>query len=216
MENYIVLDTETTNTFDDPFTYDIGWAVIREDGEIIKPRSFVVADVFMDEPELMKEAHFADKIPQYVADIADGKRELRRFETIRKILAEDVKNYNVKAIMAHNMRFDYKSVTRTQRWLTSSKCRYFFPYGVELWDTLKMARQTFGKNEEYKNFCHENGYVCANGQIRLTAEILYRFITNNPDFVESHTGFEDVTIEKEIFVHCVQMNPEIEKGVWSK
>ena len=44
--------------------------------------------------------------------------------------------YNVKAIMAHNMRFDYNATQTTQRYLTKSKYRWFLPYGIELWVCL--------------------------------------------------------------------------------
>lgn len=212
--NYIVLDTETTNGFDDPLCYDAGWAVINDSCEVLKARSFVVADIFLNEPKLMQEAFFVDKIPQYWADIADGKRELRRMKSIRQALREDCKEFGVVAIMAHNMAFDYRSCTTTQRWLTSSKYRYFFPYGIELWDTLKMARQTFGQDEAYKNFCLENGFMVGN-RPRLTAEILYKYISGDLSFTEEHTGLADVMIEKEIFRHCIQMNPDIERKCWA-
>lgn len=214
--NYIVLDCETANTFDDPFVYDCDWVVINDNFEILAKRSFVVADVFIEEKDLMKSAYFADKIPQYFAEIADGERELRRFSTVRKALALDCKMFGVQAIMAHNARFDYKALQTTQRYLTKSKYRWFFPWGVEIWDTLKMAKQTFGQNENYKNFCVENGFTLANGKTpRFTAEILYRYITDNVKFEEEHTGLADVLIEKEIFRHCIEMNPNIEKRLWS-
>ena len=34
-----------------------------------------------------------------------------------------------------------------------------------------------------------------NNQVKLTAEVIFRFITKNNNFVESHTGLEDVLIE---------------------
>ena len=215
--NYIVFDTETTNGFDDPLCYDVGWAVINDLGMILRTRSFVVADIFLDEPQLMQEAYFADKISQYFAEIADGLRELRRFKTIRKILHDDCAEFDVCAIMAHNMSFDYRSTSTTQRWLTSSKYRYFFPYGVELWDTLRMAKQTFAKDEMYRKFCIENGFLVQDNEKRpkLTAEILYKYISGNLSFEEEHTGLADTLIEKEIFVHCIQMNPDIEKKCWA-
>ena len=213
--NYIVFDCETTNTMDDPIVYDLGWSVINDRFEVLAERSFVNADVFIEEKELMKEAYFADKIPQYVAEIADGTRELRRFETIRRAFALDCKMFGVTEIYAHNARFDYKALQTTQRYLTKSKYRWFFPFGVEICDTLKMARQTFGQCEEYKEFCHENGFVCKNGQLKMTAEILYRFITKDLQFEEEHTGLADVRIEREIFRHCVQMNPQIERRLWA-
>ena len=82
-------------------------------------------------------------------------------------------------------------------------------------DTLKKARQTFGKCDEYKEFCIENGFTLANGRTpRFTAEILYKFITKDLQFEEEHTGLADVRIEREIFRHCVQMDPSIERRLW--
>jgi DNA polymerase III epsilon subunit-like protein len=212
--NYIVIDTETTNGFDDPLVYDCGWAVIDDNGTVLKARSYVVADVFCNE-ELMKNAYFADKIPQYVADVADGKRKMAWFENVKKVLRKDCKKFNVTAIMAHNMRFDYRSCTRSQRYITKSANRWFYPYGVQLWDTLRMARETFGHDEDYRNFCSENGYMMKNNSPRMTAEILYRYLSGDNDFEEQHTGLADVMIEKEIFKACMDRNPNCAKKVWS-
>lgn len=214
MRKFIVLDTETANSIDDPMCYDVGFAVIDETGKVYESHSYVIADIFLDEKKMMKEAYFADKIPQYWEDIKNGKRQLRRFKTVKKILKDVCDQYCVKIIVAHNARFDNRSLNLTQRWLTSSKYRYFFPYGVKIWDTLKMAREIFSKDDEYGVFCFENGYMTKRGQRRYTAEILYRYLTRNNDFIESHTGLEDVMIEKEIFVECIKRNPEINGELW--
>ena len=203
MARYIVLDTETTNSIEDPIAYDIGFAVIDENGKVYAKFSFVVAEVFLDK-ELMASAYFADKIPQYWKDIEDGERELRKLNTIRQTLNRVCEEFEVEAIIAHNARFDYRSTAITQRYLTSSKYRYFLPYGVELWDSLKMAREVFKNDEEYAEFCYKNDYLTSRGVRRYTAEILYRFIINDNNFIESHTGLEDVMIEKEIFVECMR------------
>lgn len=50
MANYIVFDSETTNGMDDPICYDTGWSVISDEGETLAERSFVVADIFINEP----------------------------------------------------------------------------------------------------------------------------------------------------------------------
>jgi DNA polymerase III epsilon subunit-like protein len=212
-EKFIVLDTETTNDIDCPLAYDIGFAVIDKQGKVYESFSFVVAEIFLDE-ELMSSAFFAEKIPMYWEQIVKGERKIKRLYNIRKTLAEVMQKYNTKIVIAHNARFDYISTATTQRYLTKSKYRYFFPYGTEIWDTLKMSREIFKDDENYCAFCTENEYVTKNNSVKLTAEILYRYLTNDISFIESHTGLEDVLIEKEIFVHCVQKNPEINGRLW--
>lgn len=202
MKKVIVLDTETTNSLDDPFTYDIGWAVVDVDTkETVKTESYAVADIFLDK-ELMASAYFIEKVPSYWEEIKSKDRKLARLFTIRKSLIADCKAYGIEEIYAHNARFDYLSCNTTQRFLTSSKWRYFFPYGVKICDTLKMARETFKKDKAYNDFCVENNYLTQNGKNRYTAEILYRFLTGNKDFEEVHKGIDDVLIEKEILFAC--------------
>ena len=207
MEKYIMLDTETTNSLDDPICYDVGFAVVDKEGTIYETHSFVVAEVFLNE-ELMASAYFIEKVPQYWEDIKKGTRKLAKFNTIRKVLAETMKKYNTNIVIAHNARFDYRSTAKTQRYLTKSKYRYFLPYGTEIWDTLKMAREVLKNDVAYDNFCYDNNYVTKRGCKRFTAEILYRFFTGDNDFVESHTGLEDVTIEKVIFAECMARGAE--------
>ena len=207
MKKYIVFDTETTNSLDDPIFFDIGWAVIDSEGSVYETASYVNADVFLDD-ELMASAYFIEKVPQYWEDIKKGTRKLAKFNTIRKVLAETMKKYNTNIVIAHNARFDYRSTAKTQRYLTKSKYRYFLPYGTEVWDTLKMAREVLKNDVDYDNFCYNNNYVTKRGCKRFTAEILYRFFTGDNDFVEIHTGLEDVTIEKVIFAECMARGAE--------
>ena len=200
--NVIVLDTETTNSIDEPIAYDMGWAVIDlETEEVLKTESYAVAEVFLD-TELMACAYFADKIPTYWDEIKNGSRKLARLATIHRSLANDCKAYGVTEIYAHNAIFDNRSCNLTQRYLTGSKYRYFFPFGIRLCDTLKMSREAFGNDEAYNDFCKEHGYKTKNGQNRFTAEILYRFMSGENDFEEVHQGLDDVMIEKEILFEC--------------
>lgn len=200
--NVIVLDTETTNSIDEPIAYDMGWAVVDlETEEVLKTESYAVAEVFLDK-ELMACAYFADKIPTYWDEIKNGSRKLARFATIHRSLVNDCKAYGVTEIYAHNAIFDNRSCNLTQRYLTGSKYRYFFPFGTRLCDTLKMSREAFGNDEAYSDFCEEHGYKTKNGQNRFTAEILYRFMSGKNEFEEVHQGLDDVMIEKEILFEC--------------
>ena len=218
----IVLDTETcpvdkelnevvpTNMW----TYDCGWAVVDKRGKVYKVRSFVNADIFLGEKDLMQSAYYANKIPQYWEDIKSGKRVLTSFHNIRQTLLADIAEFEVKEIYAHNMRFDYGTLNTTQRWLTKSKYRYFFPKDLVVCDTLKMARDVIAKMPTYKRFCEEHGFITKNGQASLKAETLYKFISKNLDFIESHTGLEDVMIEKEILAYCYKQHKAMRKKLW--
>ena len=151
----------------------------------------------------------------YEAQIAEGKRKIVSIYTAKRHVADLCKKYNVKAIIAHNARFDYRSTNYTLRYVTKSKSRYFLPYGIPMWDTLKMAQDTICKQKTYIKFCQSNGYM-VRGRVRATAEILYRYIKHDNDFVEDHTGLEDVLIEKEIFAKCMAQHKKMRKDVWSK
>ena len=219
----IVLDTETAPCDKDfegvsawnMFVYDCGWAVVDKRGKVYRTRSFVNADIFLGEKNLMKSAYYANKIPNYWDEIKDGKRILTSFYNIRKTLMDDIEEFEVSEVYAHNARFDYGSLTNTQRWETKSKYRYFFPKNVTICDTLKMARQVIANTPSYQSFCHNNDYLTKSGRVQLKAETIYKYITGNVDFSEYHTGLEDVMIEKEIMAYCFRKHQKMERRLWA-
>ena len=218
----LVIDTETcpldrtleTVLPSNMFVYDVGWAVVDKRGKVYDTKSFVNADIFLDEKELMESAYYADKLPKYWKEIKSGERVLTSFYNIRKALLETISEYRITEIYAHNMRFDYGTLQNTQRWLTKSKYRYFFPKDVIICDTLKMARDVILKMPTYKKFCEENGLLTKNGRLSASAENLYKFITKDTTFVESHTGLEDVLIEKEILAYCFKQHKKMRRKLW--
>ena len=52
------------------------------------------------------------------------------------------------------------------------------------------------------------------GRLRKTAEILYRFISGDTEFEESHTGLEDVLIEAEIMFYCYRQHKPMRKALF--
>lgn len=211
---YLTIDTETANNLDFPLMYDIGGAVHDRFGNVVETFSFIIYDIFCVDRALFDTAYYADKRPMYEKQIKEGKRKIVSIFTARRHIQEICKKYQVKAIIAHNATFDYRATNCTLRYVTKSKQRYFLPYGVEIWDTLKMAQDTICKQKAYISFCEENGYLKKNGTPRATAEILYRYISENNDFIESHTGLEDVLIEKEIFAKCMRQKKKMRRKVW--
>lgn len=205
-EEDMFIDTETTGSIDEPIVYDFGAECLSGECSI----NNVVYDTFFKMPDLMKQAYFADKIPEYDEDIWQSKRIVDDFFAIRAHIQKLCKEGKIKRIFAHNASFDIRALNNTCRVLSNNKIRYFFPYGVEICDTLKMAREVLGHDEKYISWCKENNYM-TNHEVprpRLTAEIIYRYITNDNNFQEAHTGLADVRIEKQIYEYLYKQNPQ--------
>lgn len=210
---YLVMDTETANSLEDPMVYDVGGVITDKRGTIYHHFSFVNRDVFYGMADIMVSSYYANKLPKYREQINSGERVLASFYEIRDYIHRLCSIFGVKAIIAHNARFDYKACSTTQRYLTKSKYRFFFPYGIEIWDTLKMAQDTICKQKRYIKYCEENDYFTKQKkpQPRATAEILYRYITKNQTFDEDHTAHEDAEIEAQIFAHCMKQHKAMRK-----
>ena len=117
---------------------------------------------------------------------------------------------------AHNARFDINALNNTVRDATNGKVRYFFPYGVEVWDTLKMAQQILKNMPTYRKFCEDNGFITNHAvpRPRYTAEVIYRFITKDTDFEEAHTGLRDVEIEAQILAYFIRQHKKMDKVLY--
>lgn len=221
---YMMIDTETANTqridgklfMKDAQVYDVGIAIVDRYGRIYVRFSIVVTDTFDYLTEAMQSAYYADKLPQYYAQLENGERVRMSLYEVRKLVCELMEEYNVRAVIAHNARFDYNALNATQRYTTKSKYRYFFPRGTEIWDTMKMAQDVFTVRPTYKRFCEQHGYMTKHKTPRpqVTAEVVYRYLTNNPDFVEAHTGLEDVEIETAIFSACMRAHKKMRRKLW--
>ena len=176
--NYMMIDTETTNSLDDPLAYDVGFEVFDRNGKTIETASLTNKDLFLDK------------------------------------VFDACKRNDCQIVAAHNAMFDNRALNLTQRYITTSQHRYFLPYGITWWDTLKMAREVLGNDETYIRFCEYFGYTTTRGKPRFTAEIVYKFISGDIDFEERHTGLEDVKIEKDIFLYCLNRVPDIDGRLW--
>ena len=222
---YLMVDTETCNgiveedgklNLNYSLVYDLGLAIIDKHGTVYEQESLVISDTYYGMKDLMKSCYYAEKLPRYNEEIEQGQRQVVSYYMAREIVKALMEKYDTNIVIAHNAGFDNRATNNTQRYLTKSKYRYFFPYGTEIWDTLKMATDTICKQKTYVAWCERNGYMTNHNvpRPRATAEILYRYISGNEDFIESHTGLEDVMIEKEIFAHCMRQHKKMRKKLF--
>ena len=218
---YLTIDTEACSTKYKgkvspikALTYDIGWIIHDKAGIVVKKRSFIVAEIFFGEKYRynMETAYFHEKIPSYLEKIAKGEIFVAPIAIIHKIFLKDVTDYKVKAVIAYNAVFDRTALNNTIREITNHEISKF--YDGEWWCSWKMAKAKVAKTPTYKKFCEKNNYITEKGNYQTTAEIMYRYLTKNTDFIEAHTGLEDVMIEKEIFAYIIRKKQKIEP--WEK
>ena len=213
-EKFIVLDVETANDTIDALTYDIGFIVADRHGNIYESHSFCVYDIYRGERELMQSAYYAHKLPLYEEGLKNGEYKLARFSTVKNIIWKLMADYNITKVFAYNCHFDRNALTKTQRWLTKSKYRWFFPKETEFCDIWNFACSTICQQKGYKDFCELNGYISNRGNnYRSSAECVYQFITNQNTFEELHQGLADVYIEYEILLKCYATHKKVETDI---
>ena len=194
------LDTDNSQA------YDLGGMVIDDDGNDYKRISLVNKDVFFGMRDAMKETYFANKIPDYMRSIWGKEKTVVDTWQMWRIVNDILKEYDIHTIIGHNVWFDINTLNATMRYQTKSRKRYFFPYDIKVVDTMKLAHNTICKDPEYIRFCEENNYMTNHPvpQPRKTAEVLWRFLSQDNNFEEEHTGLADVEIERRIFAECLR------------
>ena len=210
---YLMLDVEGAGTPQDAYVYDLGCAVIDRLGNVYDVLDLVIYDIYVGEKEKMANAYYADKLPQYEKELKEKVRKMVKFSTAQYMVKELMKKYNINIMIAHNARYDRDALNNTLQYLTDGESKYFFPYDTEVWDTQKMAHDTICQQKTYIRWCKENGYMTNHKTPRPQekAEVLYKYISFNNEFEESHTGLADVMIEKEIFAKCMRQHKKMRK-----
>lgn len=213
---FMVLDTETCPidresqevTPKNMLVYDIGYCVVDKQGNVYRTGSYIVSEIFFGEYNTkMQSSYYANKIPNYFNDIANGSRVVKTWSQISFILRKVIEEFDISVVVAHNARFDFGVLSNTKEYLEEYP---MLPY-IEWWDTLKMAKSILGNMPTYKRFCQENGYMTSSGNCRFTAEVITRYISKDKSFTESHTGLEDTLIEKDILAYCIKQHKKMDK-----
>lgn len=197
---YLLIDCETAGSLAKPIIYDLGGAIIDRDGNIDCTFSFVIKEVW-NNIDLLRSAYYRKKLPQYVNELLDYKKELASFIDVINYIDKLCKAYEVKAIIAHHIEFDYRAINYTNRYLKTKKTKCFIN-SYPLWCTLKMSRQVVVIKKDYQAFCKKYNFLTEHDNPQATAETLYRYISKNITFQEKHTSLADVLIEIEIFQYC--------------
>ena len=205
-----MVDVETAGGLGNPLVYDLGLAVVTKKGEILTKKSFIISEVF-NNGSLMKSAYYAEKVPQYQAEIAQGMHEVVTLPYALNAINEMIKEFKVETVCAYNLAFDKKALANTAKKL------YGFEFKFNLHELCiwSLACELLFTQKMYPTIAIENGWVSEVGNMRTNAEVAYRYITKDYSFIEKHMGLADVEIETVILAKCLAQKKSFASGILS-
>lgn len=193
-------------------TYNIGWCVMDANtGDIVKEHDYIVSDVFSDS-SIMRNAYYANKLPFYWEGIRNGTVSTGSLQDVRAIVKNDCKEFGIERMWAYNCKFDYIALNSTIDACSHGYAKMFIPYGVKMLDIWELFGRTFAATKKYVKYCRDNGFVSASGNPKTSAEIAYRYLTQDNEFIEDHTALSDAKIEAYILRRCLVRKPNIKKA----
>ena len=191
---YCTLDTETFGGASNPKgIYHLAGIIHTRKGEVLATFNYLISEHYN---EIEKDSYAKRNFHKYADMIANG---IVTSIPTEKMAVEMVNNlcefYGVNVMTAYNSGFDF----------VKTECRELLN-GRQFIDTWLMALQTITTKKSYEKFCVENGYLTKKRNLQTSAEVVYRFLTSNTDFIEEHTSFEQSKIEMQIFLECLKMH----------
>jgi len=201
MENILIIDTETIG-LEKCFMYDLGYIIAtkNEEGfyESKLKRQFIIDQVYNNKM-LFETGYYAIKRPKYVSLLKGRKARLKKMGHAFIIMKNDIERFDVEQTWAYNMPFDKRVMKFNADKFNLTNPIEHLPH----MDIMGVASQFIHQTEEYSDFCVENGFVGESNLLQTNAEITFKFISGQKDFIEEHTSLQDCEIEMDILNYCV-------------
>lgn len=201
----LIIDTETSSN--SQIVYNIGYMVVDNHHNIVEEREFYVREIFGN-------ALIRKYIPE--TNFFNPKANPTGSNTVEfwKICVDILnlqKKYHIKEIYAYNSQFD-KRVMKNTFDLLYPNSKYPLNKALEWKCIWNMACQVICRTKHYKNFCKDHNFISKFGNYVTNAEVVYRFLINNPEFKEEHLALADVHIEAFIFWECLRKHKKLNRN----
>lgn len=201
----VVFDTETTG-LGKSFCYNFGYVIYdTETRQTLVERDFVIEQVWNNLP-LFQSAYYVEKRPIYTSALRGRKALLIKWGFACRLFVNDIKRTGASDFYAFNSPFDTDVFDYNSDWY---KTQNPLDYG-ETHDIQKVIGSIV-KSPEYYEFCIKNNFITDANNLQATAEVITRFIRNDPAFIEDHTALSDARIERDILVYLMDKGVDIKK-----
>ncbi len=183
----LILDTETT--YENKEVFDIGWLICDKNARVYEAREFLVQENFN------KTFYYKTKRPLYVEKIENLSLRILPKAEILEILLKDIVTYGAK-VFAYNSDFDQDALNRL--WDYELPMTDIFPYAYNI------ATQ--------KSYLRQNRRT-PKGNMTMTAENIYQYISLNNEFEEEHTALADCYIEMAILLRALRQHKKVDNTI---
>lgn len=197
--NILVFDTETIG-LEKKFCYDLGWGIYNCNGEKLKEKSYITEQIWSNKP-LFETAYYANKKELYISKLRGRASRLEKWGYMCGKLINDIHQFGIKQAYAYNSSFDISVFDFTCEWFkTRNPLDYIETF--DIWGyTSALVQQ--GLAQDYVSFAVKNNLISGAGNIRNNADTWGKFLNQDVNWEEEHTGLADVQIEKEILFECI-------------
>ena len=210
-KNYFLLvDVETAGSFAEKLVYDIGIVVTDRKGNIQKQHAFLVKEIW-ENKKLMNSAYYREKIPTYTKEIKNNNYTIKNFAEVLKTIYSLIDEYEIKTISAYNLAFDLDALQKTSQAILGETHEFEKLKKLCIWS---FACEVLYTQKTYKKIATQQNWLKEKTNNMMTsAEVGYRYITKNYDFIEEHKGIHDALIENEILAKCFAQNKKHISGI---
>lgn len=182
---YFLTDVETTQK---RYIWDLGYMLLDSKLNIVKQDYIILAEnakypLWSNDRESLwcsksqwRKQQDCFKNPEY------SKRKIKEVNEMLRGLIDD---YD-PAFVAYNAKFDFGSfqLSGLETGFSSQLC------------LLESAKTIYQKRKGFTSFCDKHNFKTPKGQNKITAEILARYLLDDPELVEDHTSYGDLQIER--------------------
>jgi len=188
---YMLVDCESTNK---RYCLDLGFYILDSKGAINFKKHIVVAEIarfplFSNKhnPDYQSRNQFYKKLEMLQSNHYD-KMKIREINR----LFNYINNRFNPIFCAYSISADLGFLQKTGIETDIFKRRFCL---------LRHAKKVLGNSPSYARFCLENGFLTPTGKLSFTAQTVGRYIYNNPKFIERHTSYHDLVLERDIFIY---------------
>jgi len=204
-----IIDVETVG-IKEKYIINLGLVVGDNKGNVLEPYEWNIQE------HIIKGYRMPEPWRFYLSKVVECK-QAKQVNTFKELFDDFVqvlneyKDFDIE-FWSYNANFDYNAFISNLEFVgieLNKKQRNFFNYRwFCIWN---YATNVLMNRPSYRKFANKHNLFSDKGNMKTSAEVCYRYITNDIEFIEEHTGLSDAKIEYDILMYCKRQRKKAHK-----